>query len=102
MSIRTHNCYNIRRSGDWLSTEPDGTKSFTDFNAPVNPCVVTFNANRANFVFGVPGTINLLKNGGWLATTTGTYIDSGGTVADNYVARTRNAGTVIDFACTPG
>ena len=119
----------IRRNGGWLSTEPNGTTTFTDTNAPanatylirdfqagrpvdslcefdpnapVNPCVVTFNANRANFVFGVPGTINLRKNGGWLATTTGTYIDSGGTVADNYVARTRNAGTVIDFACTPG
>ena len=119
----------IRRNGGWLSTEPNGTTTFTDTNAPanatylirdfqagrpvdslcefdpnapVNPCVVTFNANRANFVFGVPGTINLRKNGNWLATTTGTYIDSGGTVADTYIARTRNAGRVIDYACTRG
>ena len=119
----------IRRNGGWLSTERDGTTTFTDTNAPanatylirdfqagrpvdslcefdpnapVNPCVVTFNANRANFVFGVPGAINLRKNGDWLATTTGTYIDSGGTVADSYVARTRNAGRVIDYACSRG
>ena len=30
----------IRRNGDWLSTEPDGTTSFTDINAPANATYV--------------------------------------------------------------
>ena len=93
--------YIIRRNGDWLTTEPDGTTTFTDTSAPANAtylirdfstgsrrdtscefatptpepeppaneCVVTFDATGANLVFGVPGTIQLRRNGDWLATT---------------------------------
>ena len=124
----------IRRNGDWLTTEPNGTTTFTDTSAPANAtylirdfstgsrrdtscefvtptptptppaneCVVTFDATGANFVFGVPGVIQLRRNGDWLAATTETYIDSAGTVVDTYIARTRNAGTVIDYTCAPG
>jgi hypothetical protein len=124
----------IRRNGSWLTTEPNGTTTFTDTSAPANAtylirdystgsrrdtlcefttptpepeppaneCVVTFNANGANFVFGVPGTIQLRRNGNWLASASGSYVDSAGTSADTYIARTRNAGTVIDYTCSPG
>lgn len=121
--------YVIRRNGNWLSTVPNGTSSFTDIdapanaayhirewrpggkvdvrcefdrNAPVDPCVVTFNANEANFVFGVPGTIQLRKNGKWLATASKTYTDRAGNAGANYIARKRNGGKITDYACTRG
>lgn len=120
---------NIRRNGIWYSTVPDGTTTVTDgnapasatylirdwsndrpidvscdfdANAPANPCVVAFNGNRANFVFGVPGTIQLRKNGNWLASTSGTYTDSSASASDIYVARTRDGRDVIDYSCTTG
>ena len=30
----------IRRNGNWLTTEPDGTTTFTDINAPANACLL--------------------------------------------------------------
>ena len=64
--------------------------------------MVTFDATGANLVFGLPDTIQLRKNGDWLARVDNgeAYNDPAGTVADTYIARTRPAGIVIDFACT--
>ena len=69
---------------------------------PVVPCAVAFDAAGANLVFGVDGTVQLRKNGRWLATTNGSFTDATGTAGDTYIARVRTDAGRIDYSCELG
>ena len=119
----------IRRNGSWLNTQPADATTFTDTNAPTNAtyairtrpagvvvdtpcnfgatptpapaseCTVAFNAAGANLTFNIAGTVQVRKNGGWLATASGSYVDPSGNAGDTYIARVNTNGGRIDYAC---
>lgn len=119
----------IRRDGFWLATPPANATTFLDTNPsaqptylirtrpdgtvvdttcelqgdlPVNPvCTITTGAG-VELNWTVDGTVNLRKNGNWLATVQNgqSFSDAAGTAADTYLVRVHPAGGgVIDHEC---
>ena len=96
---------------DITCTTNDGTPPEPEPPTPEPPtvgtgeCTVVETAGQAELTFntGNPASINLRRNGAWLASLSGgstTYTDNNAPGAATYTVRTRPGGTVTDITCT--
>ncbi len=121
----------VRRNGFWLASLNAGTTSYLDSSAPqgatytvrvwpagsaavdlpctldgpISPseaCTATVNNGSVSLSWTVSGTVNLRKNGQWLAQVVGqqSFTDNGGNAADSYIVRSWvPGGGSIDYTC---
>ena len=68
---------------------------------PIEGCTVTIDAQGVTLTWDFGGTVNVLRNGGWVVNIRDGQIfsDPTGTAADSYVLRTRPRGQIVDHTC---